>query len=79
MKTAISIPDNVYQSAEKLASRLGESRSQLYTKALSSYVEKHQDANVTNKLNEIYSDNGSTIHPALASFQSQTLLKHSEW
>lgn len=79
MKTAISIPDNVYQSAEQLASRLGESRSQLYTKALSSYVKKHQDDNVTNKLNEIYSDNDSTIHPALASFQNQTLLKHSEW
>lgn len=33
MKTAVSIPDNIYTSAEKLAKRLGKSRSQLYTQA----------------------------------------------
>jgi len=43
MKTVISIPDRVYESAEKLADRLGQSRSQLYTKALSSYIEKNQE------------------------------------
>lgn len=38
MKTAVSIPNDVYNSAEKLASRLGKSRSQLYTQALDNYI-----------------------------------------
>jgi len=73
MKTAISIPDHVYESAEKLASRLGQSRSQLYTKALSSYVEKHRDENVTNKLNEVYTTEKSTIDRGLLKLQSRSL------
>ena len=54
MKTAISIPDQVFESAEKLASRLGQSRSQLYTQAISGFVEKHSTDNVTKKLDAIY-------------------------
>jgi metal-responsive CopG/Arc/MetJ family transcriptional regulator len=38
MKTAISIPDQVFKSAEVLASRLGISRSELYAKAIEAYV-----------------------------------------
>src|SRR5579863_3511214 len=53
MKTAISIPNDVYESAEKLANSLGKSRSQLYTQALSGYVAKHKKDNVTSKLDEV--------------------------
>ena len=79
MKTAISIPDAVYNSAEKLASRLGQSRSQLYAKAVASYVEKHQSQNITNKLNEVYGDSGSSVDPVLMSLQNKTLLKNNPW
>ena len=61
MKTAISIPNGIYESAEKLANRLGQSRSQLYTKALTSYVENHQNTNITEKLDEIYAISNSNI------------------
>ena len=54
MKTAISIPDPVFRSAEHLAARLGVTRSQLYTKALSGLVEKYRDDLVTSISNEIY-------------------------
>jgi len=40
VKTAISIPDRVFRSAEQLAARLGVSRSELYSKALISLIEK---------------------------------------
>lgn len=73
MKTAISIPDSIYNSAEKLASRLGKSRSQLYTQALTSYVSKHQNENVTTKLNEVYGGNSSDIDPVLTKLQSKSL------
>ena len=54
MKTAISIPDRVFRSAEELASRLGVSRSELYSKALAALVDKHRDDLITSRLNEIY-------------------------
>ena len=55
MKTAVSIPDRVFQSAEKLAARLGVSRSDLYARALVSLVERHREDLITERLNEIYS------------------------
>ncbi|MFW2438856.1 MAG: ribbon-helix-helix domain-containing protein [Arenicellales bacterium] len=54
MKTAISIPDPVFKTAERLAKRLGLSRSELYVRAISSYVEKHKGQKVTDSLNEVY-------------------------
>lgn len=54
MKTTISIPDRVFRSAEQLAARLGVSRSQLYSKALTALVEKHRDDLITARLNEVY-------------------------
>lgn len=54
MKTAISIPDTVFRSAESLAHRLGVSRSALYAQAVAEYVAKHRDAKVTERLNAIY-------------------------
>ena len=60
MKTAVSIPDRVFEAAEKLAARLGVSRSHLYAQALASLVEKHREDLITSKLNEIYSPGGET-------------------
>jgi len=54
VKTAVSIPDRVFESAEKLAARLGVSRSQLYANALASLVEKHREDLITSRLNELY-------------------------
>ena len=59
MKTAISIPDPIFKTAERLAKRLGLSRSELYVRAISSYVEKHKSQKVTELLNEVYDDSDS--------------------
>jgi metal-responsive CopG/Arc/MetJ family transcriptional regulator len=47
MKTAISIPDEVYGAAEELVERLGTSRSQLYSRALAEFVARHSPDRVT--------------------------------
>lgn len=60
MKTAISIPDDKFQAAEKLAARLGITRSELYQRAIMEFVDKHAEQKVTEKLNEIYQE-GTTI------------------
>ena len=77
MKTAISIPDGVFRSAEQLAARLGVSRSQLYSKALAALVDKHRDDLITSRLNEIYGPGGesSSVDAGLASLQHRTLAR----
>jgi metal-responsive CopG/Arc/MetJ family transcriptional regulator len=75
MKTAVSIPDRVYQSAEKLAARLGVSRSELYSRALASLLEQHRDDVVTAQLNEVYGEAGevSALERDVAILQSKSL------
>lgn len=75
MKTAISIPDKVFDSAEKLANRLGKTRSQLYTQALSSYIAKHKTDDVTKKLDEVYASEASVLDSGLNTMQSLSIPK----
>ncbi|HET8992120.1 MAG TPA: ribbon-helix-helix domain-containing protein [Candidatus Saccharimonadales bacterium] len=78
MKTAISIPDNVYESAEKLANHLGKSRSQLYTQAINNFIAKHQREDVTKKLNKVYTTVPSNLDETLSKLQFSSLPKE-EW
>ncbi len=51
MKTAISLPDSVFEQAEALAQQMGVSRSELYTKALEAYLKRHNRDQILLKLN----------------------------
>ena len=53
MKTAVSIPDTLYERAEELAQRLGKSRSQVYREALAEYVARHAPDEVTDAMNRV--------------------------
>jgi len=75
MKTAISIPDKVFKSAEQLAGRLGVSRSRLYVDALKRYLERYEDNLVTEKLNAVYGKTASKLDDALTSMQTRSLPK----
>ena len=75
MKTAISIPDKVFESAENLSKRLGQSRSQLYTQAINSYVAKHQKDKLTEQLNVVYERADSKLDVNLANLQHKSLPK----
>ena len=78
MKTAISIPDPVFDSAEGLAHRLGLSRSELYVLALKSFMDRRLDDVVTKKLNEIYREAKADYDSALQSMQSRSL-RRDKW
>ncbi len=79
MKTAISIPDSIYAKAEKLAHRLGKSRSEIYTKAIQAYVDTREDDEVTAKLNAVYSTESSNLDPVLTKLQTKSWLKNNPW
>lgn len=78
MKTAISVPDDVFQEAEKLARRRRLSRSALYTAALKSFVQQHRPSDITHALNEVYGDNSNDLDGALNAMQLMALPKE-EW
>lgn len=78
MKTAISIPDSLFQAAEGLAHRLGISRSELYAKAVAEYMEAHKNQNVTKILNEIYGEESSEVDEELYTMQAKSI-PSEEW
>jgi metal-responsive CopG/Arc/MetJ family transcriptional regulator len=79
MKTAISIPDSVYYAAEQLASRLGESRSELYSKAVDAYIKQHHNVKVTEKLNDVYEKNPKNFDSDIETMQKRMWLKRNSW
>jgi metal-responsive CopG/Arc/MetJ family transcriptional regulator len=73
MKTAISIPDPLFEAAEKFAQHKGLSRSQLYAIALQEYLQSHQPDQITQQLDAIYADEDSSIDPLFVSLQAHTI------
>jgi len=78
MKTAVSIPDDVFEDAERLASRLRTSRSQLYARALAEFVARHDDDRVTSLMDQAVREAGGEAD-AFVQAGAQQLLQRVEW
>jgi metal-responsive CopG/Arc/MetJ family transcriptional regulator len=78
MKTAISIPDDIFEDADELAEEMGISRSELYSTAVAEYLAKHRAEDVTARLNEVYSREPSGLAPEVRRAQAHTIGK-SDW
>jgi len=63
MKTAISIPDEVFEQAEELARRTGKSRSEIYSRAVREYVARYSTDALTQALDDVWD-----AEPAKAAF-----------
>lgn len=75
MKTVISIPNSTYRSAERLATRLGLSRSELYCRALKDLLARHDHALVTAQLNDVYESSATNtgLDVVLAVLQASSI------
>ena len=73
MKTAISVPDHVFEAAEELARRLGVSRSELYASAVAKFVELNRSAGVTALLDQVYAEEGSAVGNEIMAMQLDAL------
>ena len=78
MKTAVSIPEPVFRSAEQLARRLKMSRSRLYATALAEFVARHRRSQLTKRLNEVYSDVDEGLDAGTQALQLRSL-PDEEW
>lgn len=75
MKVALSIPDELFESAETLTRRLGVSRSRLYATALAEFVAKNRGRKITERLNAVYGSENSRLPPALRRLQRRSLTR----
>ncbi len=73
MKTAISVPDELFKKAEKYAKAHKLSRSELYSDALSHYLTNSADEEVTQRLNDVYASEDSSLPVSLAKMQKRTV------
>jgi metal-responsive CopG/Arc/MetJ family transcriptional regulator len=77
MKTAVSLPDDLFRMAETAARKLKMSRSQFYAAALSEFLERRESRKITARLNDIYSKEPAKVDSALISAQLQSIDRES--
>jgi metal-responsive CopG/Arc/MetJ family transcriptional regulator len=74
MKTAVSLPDSLFEAADGLARELGLSRSELFARALAGFLQAHDRSGVTRAaLDCVYSEEDSALDAVLAHLQSAAL------
>ena len=78
MKAAISIPDDIFAQGERLAHRLGTSRSQLYARALADFVVQHEGDKITAAMNSVLDDVEAGVDEFTRRAARRTL-RHVEW
>ena len=78
MKTAVSIPDDIFKKAERLARRMKKSRSELFSNALADYVARHAPDHVTEAMNQVCDEVGVEAD-VFTSAASRRTLERVEW
>ena len=78
MKTAISIPDNIFRSADSFAKRHGISRSELYATAVAEFLSRRRSKQVTARLDSVYEEVDSSLESELVNVQSRSI-QHENW
>ena len=75
MKTAVSIPDPLFEIVEELCKRHRIPRSRFYAMAIKQFVDAYRENEVTERLNRVYATESSSLNLALAAAQIRSLTK----
>ena len=78
MKTAVSIPDDIFERAERLASQGRRSRSEVYAAALGEYLARHAQDEVTEAMNRVCGEVDGN-DDAFLSLAGRQVLANTEW
>ncbi len=79
MKTAISIPDDVFDQAERAAKRLGLSRSELFTRAIQAFLTTRAEQSITDSYNAAFDDVGISDVADIRRESTRRALLNVEW
>lgn len=78
MKTAVSVPDDIFERVERLARGARRSRSEVYSAALREYVARHAPDEVTEALDRVVANVGESADP-FVSEAGRRILETTEW
>jgi antitoxin MazE6 len=78
MKTAVSIPDQLFRRADAFARRFKKSRSQVYREALTEYLARREPDSVTASWDQVIEEVGTGTDPWVAAV-SRAALERTEW
>ena len=81
MKTAISMPNPLFEAAEREAHRLGVSRSELFQRAVQAFLQGHREDGITEALNQVYGSRRgeSQLHADIGRLQAASLPPTEKW
>jgi predicted transcriptional regulator len=79
MKTAVSVPDDLFAQVDRLARRSRRSRSEVYSAALREYVARHAPDEVTTGLDLVLADLGESAEDGFTTAAGRRTLESSEW
>jgi len=79
MKTAISIPDHLFEAADRVARRLGISRSELYQRAVARFLEQQSGEVVREALDTVYGKQSNRDVDPLIKAAGEHLLADEDW
>lgn len=79
MKTAVSVPDDLFAKADRLAKRSRRSRSEVYSAALREYIARHAPDEVTAGLDAVLADLGQPESGAFTGTAARRSFESSEW
>lgn len=78
MKTAVSIPDHVFEKVERLARRSRRSRSEVFSAALQEYVARHAPDEVTEAMDRVCAEVANQVDPFVSAATGR-VLENAEW
>jgi hypothetical protein len=78
MKSELAISTEIWEAAQQLAGKLGLSSNELFATALSDFVRRYGEVDITAELDKVYADTNSALDPVLGAMQFKSLLKE-DW
>jgi metal-responsive CopG/Arc/MetJ family transcriptional regulator len=79
MKTAISLPDELFEEGEQVAKRLAVTRSELYARALSEFVGRYRAGEVRDSYDRAYGDEATDAASRFRRAAARRAFQSSEW
>ncbi len=75
MKTAISVPNDVFKLSEKLAKKLKVSRSAIFAMGVKKLAEEHDEEEIIAQINRVCEKVDTSLDPAVRQYQNRILQK----
>jgi len=73
IQNELAIPTEIWNAAQQLAGKLGLSSNELFATALSDFIRRYGEIDITAELDKVYSDIDSTLDPVLGAMQLKSL------